>query len=95
MTDRAARDIIVALDEATGLNDDPAEPSGPYVLRHTFGTQLVRAGKDLVLVAELMDHERLDTTRQYTLPTTADRAAALNALITDHRPERTRLVRGW
>jgi integrase/recombinase XerC len=44
----------------------------------------VRASKDLVLVAELMGHERLDTTRQYTLPTSADRAAALDALITDH-----------
>jgi integrase/recombinase XerC len=84
LSDRAARDIITRLGESAGINDDPAEPFGPHVLRHTFGTQLVRAGKDLVLVAELMGHERLDTTRQYTLPTAADRAAALDALITDH-----------
>ncbi|WP_326640327.1 tyrosine-type recombinase/integrase [Streptosporangium sp. NBC_01755] len=84
LSDRAARDIIVRLGAAAGINDDVAEPFGPHVLRHTFGTQLVRAGKDLILVAELMGHERLDTTRQYTLPTSADRAAALEALITDH-----------
>ncbi|GAA3507798.1 integrase/recombinase XerC [Streptosporangium album] len=84
ITDRAARNIIVRLGTAAGINDDPTEPFGPHVLRHTFGTQLVRAGKDLILVAELMGHERLDTTRQYTLPTSADRAAALGALITDH-----------
>ncbi|GAT67024.1 phage integrase [Planomonospora sphaerica] len=84
LTDRAARTIITDLGTAAGINDDPAEPFGPHVLRHTFGTQLVRAGKDLILVAELMGHERLDTTRQYTLPTPADRAAALQALITDH-----------
>ncbi|MGS2648344.1 tyrosine-type recombinase/integrase [Streptosporangium sp. LJ11] len=84
LSDRAARDIITRLGAAAGINDDAAEPFGPHVLRHTFGTQLVSAGKDLILVAELMGHERLDTTRQYTLPTSADRAAALEALITDH-----------
>lgn len=84
LSDRGARDIITRLGTAAGINDDAAEPFGPHVLRHTFGTQLVRAGKDLILVAELMGHERLDTTRQYTLPTSADRVAALEALITDH-----------
>jgi site-specific recombinase XerD len=37
----------------------------PHVLRHTFGTRLVRDGHDLVLVAELMGHARLETTRGY------------------------------
>jgi hypothetical protein len=42
-------------------------PFGPHVLRHTFGTQLVRAGVDLVTVAELMgDHPPL------ALPSKAD-----------------------
>jgi site-specific recombinase XerD len=82
LTDRAARDIITGLGRAAGLGGEPGEPFGPHILRHTFGTQLVRAGTDLVLVAELMGHERLDTTRRYTLPTPADRAAALDALIT-------------
>ncbi|MET8054061.1 hypothetical protein ABZU75_41445 [Streptosporangium sp. NPDC005286] len=41
-------------------------------------------GKDPILVAELLGHGSLDTTRRYALPTEADKAAALDALITDH-----------
>ena len=40
-------------------------------------------GVDLVTVAELMGHARLDATRIYTLPTKADRERALDALLTD------------
>lgn len=46
---------------------DP-ESVTPHVLRHTFATRLLRAGKDLVIVAALLGHERLDTTAKYTLP---------------------------
>jgi integrase/recombinase XerC len=84
LTDRAARDIITRLGQAAGVNDDPAEPFGPHVLRHTFATQLIRDGKDPILVAELLGHGSLDTTRRYALPTESNKAAALGALITDH-----------
>lgn len=47
------------------------------VLRHTCLTRLVRAGNDLVLVAEIAGHRRLETTRRYSLPSTADREAAM------------------
>jgi integrase/recombinase XerC len=43
-------------------------------------TDLVRAGNDLVLVAELAGHRRLATTRRYSLPSAADRQAAMEAL---------------
>jgi integrase/recombinase XerC len=36
--------------------------------RHTFGTELVRDGVDIVTVAELMGHASLETTRLYTRP---------------------------
>ncbi len=51
-----------------------------HTLRHTCLTNLVRRGNDLVLVAEVAGHRRLETTRRYSLPTAADRAAAMEAL---------------
>ncbi|MDQ6899166.1 MAG: tyrosine-type recombinase/integrase [Candidatus Dormibacteraeota bacterium] len=83
LSDRSGRAIIERLGQLAGLDDDSLDPFGPHVLRHTFGTQLVRAGVDLVTVAELMGHARLETTRIYTRPTKADRDRALDALITD------------
>jgi len=43
----------------------------------------VRDGNDLVIVAELMGHARLETTRGYALPTAADRQRAINSLPID------------
>ncbi|CAO5185833.1 Integrase [Frankia sp. AiPs1] len=83
LTDRAARTIITDLGATADLTIDD-EPFGPHVLRHTFATQLVRKGIDLVIVADLMGHSRLETTRIYTQPTSTDRAVALGTLITDH-----------
>ncbi len=52
-----------------------------HMLRHTCVTNLVRGGTDVVLVAELAGHRRLDTTRRYSLPSEADRDAAVEALV--------------
>ncbi|MFI1996322.1 tyrosine-type recombinase/integrase [Actinoplanes sp. NPDC020271] len=67
---RGAHDILKAIAEDAGIPDDVFD--GGHTLRHTFGTRLVREGHDLVLVAELMGHARLDTTRLYSLPTDED-----------------------
>jgi hypothetical protein len=48
-----------------------------HTLRHSCLTNLVRRGHDLVLVAEIAGHKRLETTRRYSLPTEGDRIAAL------------------
>ena len=52
-----------------------------HTLRHTCLTNLVRQGTDIVLVAELAGHRRLDTTRRYTLPTAHDRETAMESII--------------
>jgi integrase/recombinase XerC len=41
---------------------------------------MVRGGHDLVVVAELAGHRRLETTRRYSLPNDADRQAAVDSL---------------
>ncbi len=55
-----------------------------HVLRHTCLTNLVRGGEDLVMVAELAGHRRLDTTRRYSRPSQTDRQAAMDRLQTDY-----------
>jgi len=76
---RGASDVVAALAEAASQEDETTA----HVLRHTFGTTLVRGGADLVLVAELMGHARLETTRAYTRPTADDRAKSLDLLPVD------------
>jgi integrase/recombinase XerC len=51
-----------------------------HILRHTCITNLVRNGIDLVMVAEIAGHRRLETTRRYSLPTAEDRVAAMESL---------------
>jgi integrase/recombinase XerC len=63
--------------------DAPLEISA-HVFRHTCLTNLVRGGEDLVMVAELAGHRRLDTTRRYSLPSQADRQAAMERLERDY-----------
>ena len=76
---RGAHDIITGIAAAAGLDGDTTV----HILRHTFATTLVRGGTDLVIVAELLGHARLETTRGYTRPSAEDRTRALDLLLTD------------
>jgi len=49
-------------------------------LRHHFITRLVRQGTDIVTVAELAGHARLETVRRYSLPTAEDKQKELEKL---------------
>jgi site-specific recombinase XerD len=62
------------------LGEDAGIHVSAHILRHTCLTNLVRNGNDLVLVAEIAGHRRLETTRRYSLPTEHDRAAAMEDL---------------
>ncbi|MBB6347448.1 tyrosine-type recombinase/integrase [Nonomuraea muscovyensis] len=76
---RAASAVFTAIGAAAGLEDGITAHIG----RHTFVTQLIRGGEDLVTVAELAGHARLDTLRVYSQPTDDDKQAALRHLIVD------------
>jgi len=76
---KGAHDIITAITKAAGLDDNITA----HVLRHTFATRLVRGRTDLVIVAELLGHARLETTRVYTRPTHQDAIDALELLDVD------------
>jgi len=66
------------------LGQDANLSLSAHILRHTCLTSLVRHGNDLVLVAELAGHKRLETTRRYSLPSAADREAAMEGLKVDY-----------
>lgn len=80
----SARPSTPAL-QASPRGDEHGRPAiSAHTLRHTFGTNLTRSGEvDVVVVAQLMGHKRLKTTRRYTLPTEADMEAAVSLLPTD------------
>ncbi len=63
--------------------DARIEGLSPHALRHTCLTNLVRDGRDLVLVAEVAGHRRLETTRRYTRPDAAALREAMEALPVD------------
>ncbi|MCG5218098.1 tyrosine-type recombinase/integrase [Streptosporangium soli] len=73
LTARAAGGIITEIAQTAGLDD----PTTAHVLRHTLATTLVRGKTDLVLVAEILGHARLETTRRYSLPSDKDKEEAL------------------
>lgn len=76
LSTRAVDFIVRHVGEEAALE----EPLSAHALRHTCMTNLVRAGYDLVLVAEIAGHKRLETTRRYSLPSAADREAAMESI---------------
>jgi site-specific recombinase XerD len=51
-----------------------------HALRHRFGTSLWRATKDALLVARVMGHESVDTTRGYVLISPDDAVTAIDQI---------------
>jgi site-specific recombinase XerD len=77
---RGADRVLGAIATAAGVGQDYST----HVDRHGFATELLREkGVDIVLVAELLGHARLEDTRRYTLPTADEKAAAVAGLTVD------------
>jgi site-specific recombinase XerD len=62
------------------LGRDAGIKLSSHTIRHTCISKLIRAGIDLVTVAEVAGHSRLETTRRYSLPTEAVKIAAMEKL---------------
>jgi site-specific recombinase XerD len=77
MTARAVDLVIRRLARDAGLS------MSAHTLRHTAVTNLIRSGADVVLVAEIAGHRRLDTVRKYSLPSEADKDAVLEAVLVE------------
>jgi site-specific recombinase XerD len=85
LTKQGTRLAIRTIDDVVRrLGQDANIPLSAHILQHTCLTSLVRHGNDLVLVAELAGHKRLETIRRYSLPTAADREAAMEGLKVDY-----------
>jgi integrase/recombinase XerC len=80
LSTRAVDLVVRRLGEEAGLD----APLSAHTLRHTCLTNLVRVGYDLVLVAEIAGHKRLETTRRYSLPSAADREEAMESIRVEH-----------
>jgi integrase len=77
---RGASDVFTAIGTNAGLD----EATNAHLGRHTFVTGLIRGGEDLVTVAELTGHSRLETLPVYSRPTDYDKLGALRHLTVDH-----------
>lgn len=54
--------------------------SSPHSLRHTFGTRLAKNNAPIQMIAELMGHDSIETTRKYTKAGYKDQLIYLNQL---------------
>lgn len=85
LTARSVDNLVIEIGREAGIAGNQNEGQvTPQVLRHTFATRLLRGGTEVALVAELLGHKRLDTTRRYGPPPTGDRVRAIELLRIDH-----------
>ncbi len=70
-------DAVKDAKQRAGITDDRLTA---HSLRHSFGTDLVDAGVDIRVIAELMGHESVSTTQIYTAVSAERKRAGLYAL---------------
>lgn len=62
LTPRSIQKLVKFYARRAGLSLEPT----PHTLRHTFATDLLRAGADLRSVQEMLGHKNVATTQRYT-----------------------------
>jgi site-specific recombinase XerD len=79
---RGAYDVLKAIAADANLEFGRDGDLTPHALRHTAGTNMIRDGQDIVIVAEILGHS-VETARRYSLPTEADKQRAIERLAVD------------
>jgi integrase/recombinase XerC len=82
LTTRGAYAILTAIATDANLAVGIDADFTPHTLRHTAGTTMVRAGEDIVVVAEILGHS-VETARRYALPTDGDKHRAIRRIPVD------------
>ena len=82
LTTRGAYDVLKTIAADANLEFGRDGDLTPHALRHTAGTNMIRDGVDIVVVAEILGHS-IETARGYSLPTDADKQAAIERLAVD------------
>jgi integrase len=75
--------------EAAGLRDFTW-----YCLRHTFASRLAMAGVDILTIAELMGHKRIQMTMRYAHLAPAHSQAAVDRLVSFQAPQASQEAEG-
>jgi site-specific recombinase XerD len=83
LSPQAVENLVTKYARLAGLADVT-----PHTLRHSFGKGLLDSGVDLVAVAALLGHSRLETTAIYTHPSERDLEHAVQQLERDALPAR-------
>src|SRR5436190_2367206 len=78
ISSRAVELLVTKYGRLAGLEDVT-----PHTLRHSFGKHALDAGADLVSVAALLGHQRLETTAIYTTPSQRDLVRVVEKLEQD------------
>src|SRR6266511_1417277 len=81
ISSRAVELLVTKYGRLAGLEDVT-----PHTLRHSFGKHALDAGADLVSVAALLGHQRLETTAIYTMPSQRDLELVVEKLEQDPTP---------
>jgi site-specific recombinase XerD len=75
---RGAELLVAKYARLAGLEDVT-----PHTLRHSFGKHTLDSGANLVAVAALLGHQRLETTAIYTTPSQRDLEKAVDKLVSE------------
>jgi integrase/recombinase XerC len=86
ISNRGCRLSVDSIDHAIRklAKEAKLEQVSAHTLRHTCLTNLVRQGNDMVLVAQIGGHKKLETTMKYSLPTVFDQEMAMEKIQVDY-----------